>query len=375
MGNRQPEERPATGTDVSLAVIAGRNLVFSETRQRVYELNDTAADIWNSLRDGSEPDGVVDEMVEQGLDRKTAESYVRSMCGEWNRLGIQPVPPIPKHLTQGKAQLFQEIKLTNLQIGIRFWTAQAHVCAQVFRHLEIKGAKPDILVDVVDRGSEHQIFMNGQWINACTAEEVAPILKARLMSKVLESGEHELALHAASLVRNKRVLLICGAPNAGKTTLTLALMHGGFGFAGDDLALLDSNGRVTGVPFAAAVKKGAWPLAAGYCPELLDSPTFRRPDRKRVRYVAPHEPISARSHPVGWIVLLRRLRGDGQAVLRPLDMVEALRGIMEGADARHHRLTKSAFAALLSAIEDAQCLCLSFSRLEDAVARLQEVCR
>jgi len=360
---------------VSFAAIDGRNIVFSTTRQKVYELNDTAAYIWCLLRDGSEPEGVVDEMVEQGLNRKTAENYVRSICGEWNRLGIRPASPLPTHLMHGSAQICQEIRLANLQVGIRFWTDQARHCAPIFRHLEIKGAKPDVLVDVVDRGPEHHIFRNGQWIDACAAEEVAPVLKGRLMTEVLEGGTYELALHAASLIRNERMLLICGTPGAGKTTLTLALVHAGFGFAGDDLALLNSNGHASGVPFAAAVKKGAWPLVAGFRPDVIDLPIFRRPDSKRVRYVDPHGPISARSRPVGWLVLLRRRHGNGEAELRPLDIAEALEGILEGADAPHHRLTKSGFAALVSALEDAQCFCLSFSRLEDAVARLQEACR
>ena len=243
------------------------------------------------------------------------------------------------------------------------------------RNLESKAAKPDLLLDVVDRGLEHHIFRDGIWIDACTAEEVAPVLKARLMTEILETGAHELALHAASLVRNERLLLIAGAPGAGKTTLTLALEHAGFGFAGDDLALLDSSGRITGVPFAAAVKSGAWPLVAGFRPDVFGLPVFRRPDRKRVRYVTPIAPISVRPGPVGWIVLLRRRNGNGAAVLRRLDMVEALQGILKGAYARHHRLTKAGFSALVSAVEDARYFELSFSRLEDAIARLQEACR
>ncbi len=373
MGHRQPEEETSTSeADAILAVIAGRNMVFSETRQRVYEFNDTAAYIWRSIRDGSQPEDVVEDLVAQGLDQKTAESYVRSMLAEWSRRGIRPSSPIS---TRGAAQLCQNIKLAGLQIGIRFWTAQAHQCARIFQNFQIKAAKPDLLLDVVDRGLEHHIFRNGLWIDACTAEEVAPVLKGRLMTEVLNNSAHELALHVASLVRNERLLLIAGAPGAGKTTLTLALVHAGFGFAGDDLALLDSNGRVTGVPFAAAVKRGAWPLVADFRPDLFGLPIFRRPDRKRVRYVAPNGPNSVRTGPVGWVVLLHRCNGDGEAVLRPLDMAEALQGLLEGAYARHHRLTKAGFAALVSAVEDAQYFRLSFSRLDDAVARLQEACQ
>ena len=73
---------------------------------------------------------------------------------------------------------------------------------------------------------------------------------------MLERGTYELVFDAAALVRNGRMLLVSGHPGAGKTTLTLALVDAGFGFAGDDLALLNSEGRVTGVPFAPAIKAG-----------------------------------------------------------------------------------------------------------------------
>ena len=130
MGHRQSEETSASEADAILAVIAGRNMVFSETRQKVYEFNNTAADIWRSIRDGSQPEDVVDDMVAHGLDQKTAESYVRSMLAEWSRRAIRPSSPIP---TRGDARLCQEIKLAGLQIGIRYWTAQAHLCARIFQ--------------------------------------------------------------------------------------------------------------------------------------------------------------------------------------------------------------------------------------------------
>ena len=61
----------------------------------------------------------------------------------------------------------------------------------------------------------------------------------------------------------------------------------GFGFAGDDVALIDAKGHCLGLPFAPAVKAGAWRLLAEACPELAAAPVFRRPDRRRVRYPVP----------------------------------------------------------------------------------------
>ena len=369
-------ERLARGADTSFTVVAGRNLLFSQARQELYELNDTAAYIWRSLEDGIELEVVVDEMVEQGPDRKLVEAYVQSALREWNRLGIRPATSALPRVMQSQPQLCQGIQLAGLHFRIHYWTTHAHLAAAIFQHLQIVtvGEAQDVLLDVVDRGPEHHLFRDGHWLASCSADELAPVLKAQLLTEVLDGSDYELALHAASLTENERMLLVCGSPGAGKTTLALALANAGFGLAGDDLALLDSAGQVRGVPFPAAVKVGAWKLVAGFRPDVYETPAYRRPDRKRVRYLAPHGLVGAKSRPVGWLVLLQRRRVS-EASLRPLAPAEALRGLLEGAFTRQQRLTTTGFAALVAAVKDAKCYCLTYSRLEDAVARLREACR
>lgn len=366
--------RQTRGSHAYLAVVAGQIMVFGQAQQKLFELNDTAAYIWRSLEDGIQLEGVINELAEHGVDRNVAEDYVCSALREWNRLGIRPPPPVPPRLAPGKAHLCQDIELAGLHIRIRYRTARAYPAASIFRHLEIEGETPSLWLDVVEQGPEHHLIKNNHWFASCSAEELAPLLKVELLTEVLAGSDYELALHTASLVQDERMLLICGHPGAGKTTLALALAHAGFGFAGDDLALLDSTGRVTGVPFVAAAKAGAWDLLAGFQPDIRKAPVFRRPDRKRVRFILPHGLVSAVPRPVGWLVLLRR-RSGAEASLRPLDPADAFSALLEDAHAQHERLTRNGFAALVSTISAAKCYCLTYSSLEDAVARLQEACR
>lgn len=50
-------------------------------------------------------------------------------------------------------------------------------------------------------------------------------------------------VHAAGLAHAGRALLVAGESGAGKTTLCLALLRGGFGFLADDTVFLSTSGR------------------------------------------------------------------------------------------------------------------------------------
>jgi len=212
--------------------------------------------------------------------------------------------------------------------------------------------------------------------DACSLDELPVMLKGQLLTEVLDHGAYELALHAAALFRNEHIVLLCGHPGAGKTTLTLALVHAGFGFVADDVTLLDSRGRGIGLPFAPAVKAGAWPLLAEYCPGLDAVPVCRRPDRRRVRFAVPKAfvPLPPDPLPIGHVVLLRRGR-DSKASLEPVDPAHALRGLLNGALAPGGELSGTAFDVLIQLIGSAQTYCLTYSKLDDAVKLITRACR
>jgi hypothetical protein len=57
------------------------------------------------------------------------------------------------------------------------------------------------------------------------------------------AGRGVFAIHAASLVRDGRGIIICGRSRTGKTTLALALLASGFGLLSDEFALSDPDCR------------------------------------------------------------------------------------------------------------------------------------
>ena len=359
--------------EISFAIIDGRNVLFNAANQTLVEVNDTAAYIWRSIEVGLEKENILSEMAGQGLAREIAESYFDAALLEWARVGFIKPPQSGSCIIPDKALLCQDICVVGVAMRIRYASSLAPEIAPVFEHLEFKGTVPDITIDAVDQNGRIDLLGDGQWHLSCSREELATILKGRLLDEVLERGTYELALHAAALVRNGRMLLVSGHPGAGKTTLTLALVDAGFGFAGDDLALLNSEGRVTGVPFAPAIKAGAWKLVATYRPDIREARVFRRPDRKRVRYPIPRGLVPAVPYPVGWLVLLDR-RSGAPAALTPVDSLSALRGMLQGAYTQERQLTTAGFNAMAHAINSAEYYRLTYSRLEDAVELLHQAC-
>lgn len=356
-----------------LTRIRGQNILFSSCRQAIFAVNDTAADIWRSLEEGMPPQAIAFEIARSGVDRREADRHVSAALEDWQRLDlIRPCAPLSP--PSAREHVCQVVGVAGLYVRIVYPAARAFPAITAFRHLEVEREAADVLLRIVECEGRIHLFRDRDWILSCSPDELPVMLKGQLLTEVLDHGAYELAVHAAALRRNGRIVLLCGNPGAGKTTLTMALVHAGFGFAADDVTLLDSKGHGVGLPFAPAVKAGAWPLLAEYCPDLGAAPVFRRPDRRRVRFAVPIVAAPASPLPIGCVVLLRRGR-DSKACLAPIDPASALRGLLNGAFSPGGDLSGTAFDVLTQIIGSAQTYCLTYSRLDDAVELVRKACR
>ncbi|MFC7399272.1 PqqD family peptide modification chaperone [Chelatococcus sp. GCM10030263] len=366
-------QRVAIAEGASFSLAFGPGIVFSETSQKIFELNDTAAFIWCHLEDGHAPDAIVARLVDQGLAVPVASDYVSKTIADWHRRGL--VLRGPTDVPKARPSLRSRLALCGLGIDIHYSSpALKEVVAPHFAHLTGDGGRPLLSLLVKRGGDGLSILRNGERILACTVEEIVPAIKAQLTTELLAHGTYDLALHAASLVRNTGLLLLSGAPGAGKSTLTVALSQAGFRYAGDDVALLNSAGCAFGVPFAPTLKEGAWKLLADRCPSLREAPIFRRYDGKRVRFLQSADLSPGAWLPVRWLVLLRR-RSHAGAALEPMERVAAMRALLAGASSPDRRLSKVAFDALAQMMRGAECYCLTYNHLDEAVGLLRDTCR
>jgi hypothetical protein len=96
-------------------------------------------------------------------------------------------------------------------------------------------------------------------------------LHSRLLSLSLQSRPRAGILHAASLRRGRRQVLIVGRQAAGKTTLALRLVQAGYDLEGDEHVFVEDDG-VIARPRACRVKETSLPLLPGAVEAIAASP-------------------------------------------------------------------------------------------------------
>lgn len=84
-----------------------------------------------------------------------------------------------------------------------------------------------------------------------------------------------IGLHAGAVARDGGAILLVGASNAGKTTLTTGLVRTGAGYLTDELVTLDDDGLVRPYPKPLAIGEGSHRLFPELRPAWSGAPETR----------------------------------------------------------------------------------------------------
>ncbi len=134
-----------------------------------------------------------------------------------------------------------------------------------------------------------------------------------------------LLLHAASVERDGRALLMTGHSGAGKSTLGALLGERGWRFMGDEFALLDlADGTLHPFPRAVSLKNESLGLFDGVDPARF-GPVLSGTPKGRIRHLRPNDEAVARmgepARPV--MILFPRFGRDLEPVVREVGAAEA----------------------------------------------------
>jgi hypothetical protein len=360
--------RPAA--DVSFSLLDGQPILFSESAQKIYGLNQTAAYIWCSLLDRRPMETIQADIAKSGLGRSAARDYVREALRNWFKLG----------LLQPDWEL-RDTQTFSFSASLGKLTVRIHASSEQLIQLLIPLFNQSIsATDSIDETftmTEFEglvdVFHDKACILRCATDELAPAFKAYLTEQIVLRCSPDVAFHAACLLSGGKALLVSGPPGEGKSTLTLHLMDAGFEYCSDDIVLIAPDGSAAGVPFAPTLKSGSWTMIKKFRPDLEDCHVHNRPDGKRVRYLKEPHVASSGSFPVGWIVFIKRVANTPMK-LTPLGQIETMGRLIDGSCSSDGKMSNQAFNAVKRTLAGAKSFELQYSDAAQARNTLLELC-
>jgi hypothetical protein len=380
--------RPAAG--VHLFYLDDAGVLFSQARQELHLLNPTATLIWTLFEESQEEDAIVSSLcAARGIEADLARKWVDAALGEWRAKGflhgdgprVQPAARVEAcaeaPLVTGATYAEHRYRILSSRIAIRFsGAAQIETVAPMLEHLaddESAGATTSV-IDIVESNAVMSIYRDAAFVGRCAAlDALAPIVKSAVWMSVLRDQRYFLDIHAGVISDGARCLLLPAAAESGKSTLTAALVHAGFEFFSDEIALLEDVALgVLPVPLALCVKDSGIDALADRFPRLRELPVHKRGDGKRVVYMAPPRVSRSRSEaarPVAALVFPRFVRASATR-LAPLAKTDALQALMSQCLQVAERLEVGRVGRLVQWLSRIPCYTLEFGDTDSAVGAL-----
>lgn len=335
-------------------------VLFDETTQQIFELNDSSEAIWGAVSVARTIAGAAG-LLSDGDTSDAVLEHVRAAAAQWLELGLlRPADPAVR------AEDPTEVRLAWMacRVGLNLFGAiDAEPLRKVFATLRSTEA-PDHLVEIREMGG--LIFITDSDGGGCARapETWVPEVKARLTARLLKSTTTGFLAHAALLSRGGQGVLICGEPGAGKTTLSVSLLLAGFGYHSDDIVWISESGEAVGAPFAPAIKAGGWPVLEEMTGGAATSETYLRSDGQQVRYLSLPAPVSQAPLQIGSILLLARREGNAPRV-EPVTPLKVLTAVLGSAYAMRGGISATDLKSLTSVIGEARIGRLCFSNWRD----------
>jgi HprK-related kinase A len=182
-----------------------------------------------------------------------------------------------------------------------------------------------------------------------------------------------LLLHASTVERDGRALLMTGESGAGKSTLAALLGERGWRLMGDEFALVDlDDGSLRPFPRAISLKNEAIALFADADPDRL-GPLLEDTPKGRIRHLRPNADAVARmDEPASpGLILFPRFSPDFVPALRPVGAAETFVRLTQ-ASTNYVALAERGFEALTGMVAAVPAKAIDYADTNSAIALVEE---
>jgi hypothetical protein len=311
-------------------LIEGGCVVFNAAQGRLYALNAVAGLTWLCIQDGlSEAQATLAIAAAFAVDASIAGEWFHASFETFQSQGLLQTgatgptresrvekPPLRA------ASRRQGVEYQLLDAPFRL-TAPPQLQGAIdcllgsLRVSSSKQAQDEVQwqFDIRSREGEFDIRINEGVEASCGGDAVVAELERLLIQTIVPATPHLLTFHAAAMERGGRTFLLAGPSGAGKTTLSMALAGAGWGFAADEIVLLDRDLALRPLPFPPCLKVESFALVETWFPQLTTTPALNRYGRT-VKYLAVNRtPLS----PGAGCVIFLRYEPDQACEIEPLD--------------------------------------------------------
>ena len=235
---------------------------------------------------------------------------------------------------------------------------------------------------MIRHGEAIAIYRDGKPLGLCRAtEELAPVVHSLVWLECADLHGFFLELHAGVISPGPRgtgggCILLPAQPGSGKTTLTAALVHDGWNYLSDEIALLDAaTMRVAPVPMAFCLKRSGLAAVAEFWPAARDLMFHLREDGKRVAYLPPpiERVVSPDARMEVRAIVFPRYRKDRALACNILSPLEGLRRVANDCVAISGRLSAAHVQALVNWIAKIPCYDVVYGSTADALSAMRTV--
>jgi hypothetical protein len=379
-------------------------VVFSEEAQCLVGLNASAALVARNLQHGLTASEIASGLASDGI--AAPEDAARWVSATLDALGSNGMLADARSATvlptviaeeQGRATRLakmpafvpfepkweQRYRLLNVCALIRFaMLEQVPWVNSVIGHLATEdSAVPTIALDIqatrLNDGETVRSFVyrDGEPVEFVTGlNRLGPVVKGALWQSAVNAYDFLFYIHAGVVGIGESCVLLPAAPGSGKSSLTAALVHKGFGYFSDEVALIERGTfLVPPMPMALCVKSTGWDVIARYHPEIGALVSHERMDGKVVRYVPPPARAIQRTGGLVSHIVFPRYDKDAETELKPIARSDALGRLMVECLALRQRLTPANVADLIRWIAGINCYALTFSSLDEACGLISKV--